>query len=97
MDLVISRVGTFLTHTMFFIDVLICVAFILFSMYNNVVMRCFDACVHNFRSKTLDTSEVKCTEQCAERYIKLTQRVGLRFAEHQALQQKRMEDSAAKN
>lgn len=65
------------------------------SMYNNVVMRCFDACVHNFRSKTLDTAEVKCTEQCAERYIKLTQRVGLRFAEHQALQQKRMEDSAA--
>ena len=63
------------------------------SMYNNVVMRCFDACVHNFRSKTLDTVEVKCTEQCAERYIKLTQRVGLRFAEHQALQQKRMEDS----
>jgi import inner membrane translocase subunit TIM9 len=62
-------------------------------MYNNVVMRCFDACVYNFRSKTLDKSEATCTEQCAERYIKLTQRVGLRFAEHQAMQQKRLEDA----
>ena len=62
-----------------------------YSMYNNVVMRCFDTCIYNFRSKTLDKSEISCVEQCAERYIKLTQRVGLRFAEHQAIQQQRME------
>lgn len=62
------------------------------SMYNNVVSRCFDGCVSGFRSKSLDKSEVKCVEQCAGRYIKMTQRVGLRFAEHQALQQKRAED-----
>ena len=64
-------------------------------MYNNVVMRCFDSCVFGFRSKTLDKGEITCVEQCAERYIKMTQRVGLRFAEHQAMQQKRAEDAVA--
>ena len=64
-------------------------------MYNNVVMQCFDTCVGGFRSKTLSKGEVGCVEHCAERYIKMTQRVGLRFAEHQAMQQKRAEDAAA--
>ena len=34
-------------------------------------------------------------ENCASRYIKMTQRVGLRFAEHQAMQQKRAAEEAA--
>jgi len=62
-------------------------------MYNNLVARCFDGCVTSFRSKALDKSEISCVEQCASRYIKMTQRVGLRFAEHQAMQQKRAEGS----
>ncbi|KAL7574684.1 hypothetical protein ACA910_003027 [Epithemia clementina (nom. ined.)] len=57
------------------------------SMYNNLVARCFDSCVTSFRSKTLDKSEITCVEQCSSRYVKMTQRVGLRFAEHQAIQQ----------
>lgn len=61
------------------------------SMYNNLVGRCFDGCVTSFRSKTLDKSEISCIEHCADRYVKMTQRVGLRFAEHQAMQQKKME------
>lgn len=56
-------------------------------MYNTLVSRCFDHCVFSFRSKTLAKQEITCVDQCASRYIKLTQRVGLRFAEHQALQQ----------
>jgi import inner membrane translocase subunit TIM9 len=60
-------------------------------MYNTLVARCFDGCVSNFRSKALDKSEITCVEHCAGRYIKMTQRVGLRFAEHQAMQQKRAE------
>lgn len=64
-------------------------------MYNNLVSRCFDSCVSSFRSKTLDRSETTCVEFCASRYIKMTQRVGLRFAEHQAMQQKRAADAAA--
>mmetsp|Transcript_7486 Transcript_7486/g.8948 ORF Transcript_7486/g.8948 Transcript_7486/m.8948 type:complete len:99 (-) Transcript_7486:51-347(-) len=65
------------------------------TMYNNLVERCFDSCVSSFRSKTMDKSEIGCVENCAGRYIKMTQRVGLRFAEHQAMQQKRAADAAA--
>ena len=64
-------------------------------MYNNLVERCFEGCVSSFRSKTLDKYENTCVENCAARYIKMTQRVGLRFAEHQALQQKKAMDAAA--
>lgn len=34
-------------------------------------------------------------ENCSGRYIKMTQRVGLRFAEHQAMQQQRAANAAA--
>jgi import inner membrane translocase subunit TIM9 len=64
-------------------------------MYNTLVARCFDGCVSSFRSKTMDKSETACTENCAGRYVKMTQRVGLRFAEHQAMQQKKAVDAAA--
>lgn len=63
-------------------------------MYNSLVEKCFAGCVSSFRSKTLDKKEISCAENCAARYVKMTQRVGLRFAEHQAMQQKRAEDSA---
>jgi len=56
-------------------------------MYNRLVERCFKECVTGFRSKTLEKGEAKCVEDCAGKYIKSTQRVGLRFAEHQAMQQ----------
>mmetsp|Transcript_22637 Transcript_22637/g.38478 ORF Transcript_22637/g.38478 Transcript_22637/m.38478 type:complete len:101 (-) Transcript_22637:73-375(-) len=65
------------------------------TMYNNLVERCFEGCVFSFRSKVLDSSEISCIENCAGRYVKMTQRVGLRFAEHQAMQQKRAADAAA--
>ena len=67
---------------------------LLHSMYNGLVERCFQTCVASFRSKSLDKYETTCVENCAERYIKMTQRVGLRFAEHQAMQQKRAADAA---
>jgi hypothetical protein len=68
---------------------------IIYSMYNNLVENCFGGCVTSFRSKTLSKSEATCVENCSARYIKMTQRVGLRFAEHQAMQQKRAADAAA--
>jgi mitochondrial import inner membrane translocase subunit TIM9 len=60
-------------------------------MFNNLAARCFDGCVTSFRSKSLDKNEIQCVENCSHRYVKMTQRVALRFAEHQALQQKRAE------
>mmetsp|Transcript_4208 Transcript_4208/g.8034 ORF Transcript_4208/g.8034 Transcript_4208/m.8034 type:complete len:106 (-) Transcript_4208:3984-4301(-) len=62
------------------------------SMYMNLVERCFDTCVHNFRTKSLDKYESKCLENCSTRYIKTANRVGLRFQEHQALQMKRAQE-----
>lgn len=63
------------------------------SMYNNLVSRCFEGCVSSFRSKNLDKGEIGCVDNCANRYIKMTQRVGLRFAEHQALEAKKLENA----
>eukprot|EP01041_Mallomonas_annulata_P008054 gene8054-16512_t len=54
-------------------------------MYNRLVEGCFSKCVTTFRSKQLDEKENKCVAQCSEKFMKLTQRVGLRFAEYQAL------------
>mmetsp|Transcript_18739 Transcript_18739/g.54099 ORF Transcript_18739/g.54099 Transcript_18739/m.54099 type:complete len:102 (-) Transcript_18739:702-1007(-) len=65
------------------------------SMYTKLVERCFEGCVTSFRSKTMNSGEITCVENCAARYLKMTQRVGLRFAEHQAMQQKRATDAAA--
>ena len=56
-------------------------------MYNHLVSQCFDTCVSSFKSKSLDSSEVKCVESCAGKFIKSTQRVGVRFQEQQAMMQ----------
>mmetsp|Transcript_28966 Transcript_28966/g.52336 ORF Transcript_28966/g.52336 Transcript_28966/m.52336 type:complete len:98 (+) Transcript_28966:1-294(+) len=67
-------------------------------MYNDLNDKCFAVCVkptgggwvsgpQGFKSKKLDGAEEKCIEECAAKFIKLTQRVGLRFAENQQAQQ----------
>ncbi|KAF3666384.1 Mitochondrial import inner membrane translocase subunit Tim9 [Capsicum annuum] len=50
-------------------------------MYNNLVERCFTDCVDNFKRKTLDKQEETCVTRCAEKFMKHSMRVGLRFAE----------------
>lgn len=50
-------------------------------MYNNLVEKCFNNCVDNFRRKTLDKDEDKCIKRCAEKFLKHTARVSMRFAE----------------
>lgn len=52
-------------------------------MYNRVVEACFNDCVSAFRSKKLDDKESKCALVCAEKFIKHSQRTGVRFAEAQ--------------
>lgn len=37
----------------------------------------------SFKSKKLDDTESKCVTNCAEKFMRLTQRVGFRVAEHQ--------------
>ncbi|CAI9111721.1 OLC1v1012012C1 [Oldenlandia corymbosa var. corymbosa] len=50
-------------------------------MYNNLVERCFTDCIDNFRRKNLDKQEETCVRRCAEKWLKHSMRVGLRFAE----------------
>eukprot|EP00850_Spirogloea_muscicola_P018353 SM000167S02966 [mRNA] locus=s167:244631:244810:+ [translate_table: standard] len=50
-------------------------------MYNSLVERCFGACVESFRRKALDKAEETCTRRCAEKFLKHTARVSMRFAE----------------
>ncbi|XP_010266687.1 PREDICTED: mitochondrial import inner membrane translocase subunit Tim9 isoform X1 [Nelumbo nucifera] len=50
-------------------------------MYNSLVERCFTDCVENFRRKSLDKQEETCVRRCAEKFLKHSMRVGMRFAE----------------
>ncbi|KAG0554466.1 hypothetical protein M758_12G097600 [Ceratodon purpureus] len=50
-------------------------------MYNSLVERCFCHCVESFRRKTLDKQEETCVKRCAEKYLKHSMRVSMRFAE----------------
>ncbi|KAH0779203.1 hypothetical protein KY290_005630 [Solanum tuberosum] len=50
-------------------------------MYNSLVERCFTDCVDSFKRKTLDKQEETCVRRCAEKFLKHSMRVGLRFAE----------------
>ena len=50
-------------------------------MINNMVELCFSECVTGFRSKALTTTEEKCVNTCAEKFLKHSGRVGQRFGE----------------
>ncbi|XP_054792256.1 mitochondrial import inner membrane translocase subunit Tim9-like [Prosopis cineraria] len=50
-------------------------------MYNSLVERCFNDCVDNFKHKSLHKQEESCVRRCAEKFLKHSMRVGMRFAE----------------
>mmetsp|Transcript_49480 Transcript_49480/g.86484 ORF Transcript_49480/g.86484 Transcript_49480/m.86484 type:complete len:94 (+) Transcript_49480:92-373(+) len=58
-------------------------------MYNRLVENCFDKCVMTdwnggFSTKQLSEPEGKCLDNCAAKFLKLTQRAGFRYGEYQA-------------
>mmetsp|Transcript_44028 Transcript_44028/g.71672 ORF Transcript_44028/g.71672 Transcript_44028/m.71672 type:complete len:82 (+) Transcript_44028:123-368(+) len=53
------------------------------SMYNRLVERCFTDCVENFRTTKLDQKEHTCLSRCVDKFLKHSQRSGVRFAESQ--------------
>ena len=55
-----------------------------FGSSTNILIAYF---TQGFNSKQLSDGEVKCISQCSEKYLKLTQRVGFRFAEQQTLKE----------
>ncbi|CAJ1933119.1 unnamed protein product [Sphenostylis stenocarpa] len=50
-------------------------------MYNALVERCFTDCVDTFKHKSLQKQEETCVRRCAEKFLKHSMRVGMRFAE----------------
>ncbi|XP_022145535.1 mitochondrial import inner membrane translocase subunit Tim9-like [Momordica charantia] len=50
-------------------------------MYNSLVERCFTDCIDNFQRKSLTKQEETCVRRCAEKFLKHSMRVGMRFAE----------------
>jgi len=53
-------------------------------MYSNLVEKCFNSCCNDFTSKALSSKEEACIMNCAEKFIKHSERVGARFAESNA-------------
>ncbi|KZO93178.1 chaperone [Calocera viscosa TUFC12733] len=53
-------------------------------LYSGLVERCFTACVGDFTSKALTNKEETCVLNCTDKFFKHSERVGARFAEHNA-------------
>ena len=59
-------------------------------MYNSLVEKCFKECVQGFRSKDLDTTEERCVQNCCNKFMKGSARVGQRFGELSAEAEQQM-------
>ncbi|KAL7409738.1 mitochondrial import inner membrane translocase subunit TIM9 [Mrakia frigida] len=55
-------------------------------LYSGLVERCFNNCVNDFTSKVLTGKESTCVSHCSDKFLKHSERVGARFAEHNAAQ-----------
>lgn len=53
-------------------------------MYSRLVQRCFDACVNDFTSKSLQSKEEGCVMRCVDKNLKASERLGQRFQEQNA-------------
>ncbi|XP_017154386.1 mitochondrial import inner membrane translocase subunit Tim9-like [Drosophila miranda] len=53
--------------------------------YNRLTEMCFTDCVCDFTSHELKETEVKCSLNCMEKYLKMNQRVSQRFQEFQMI------------
>lgn len=54
--------------------------------YNEVTEQCFNACVTDFSSRAVKDTESKCSKNCLDKYLKMTQRLSTRFQEHHLMQ-----------
>ncbi|CAH6722716.1 mitochondrial import inner membrane translocase subunit Tim9p [[Candida] jaroonii] len=61
------------------------------NLYSNLVSRCFDDCVNDFTSSSLTSKESSCIMKCSEKFLKHSERVGLRFQEQNALLMQNMQ------
>ncbi len=55
------------------------------SNYNKLSETCFSDCVWDFTSRKVSRQEDTCAMNCAEKYLKMNQRISTRFQEFQML------------
>lgn len=55
-----------------------------FQLYSNTVQRCFDDCVRDFSTKSLQPREEGCVMRCVDKFMKSQERLGTRFQEQNA-------------
>ncbi|VDN19309.1 unnamed protein product [Gongylonema pulchrum] len=56
------------------------------TQYNVVAEQCFMSCINDFTTRTVSDSEDQCCSNCLDKFLKMTQRMSLRFQEHQLIQ-----------
>ncbi|KAK5639503.1 hypothetical protein RI129_011995 [Pyrocoelia pectoralis] len=63
-------------------------------MYNLLSHTCFKRCIDNLNSRNLDSNEVKCVDDCSEKFIRLNHRFMAIYVEHQqSLVNKRIKEA----
>nr|ACO15182.1 Mitochondrial import inner membrane translocase subunit Tim9 [Caligus clemensi]ACO15378.1 Mitochondrial import inner membrane translocase subunit Tim9 [Caligus clemensi] len=55
------------------------------SNYNKLSEICFGDCVWDFTTRKVSGAEDRCASNCAEKYLKMNQRISTRFQEFQVM------------
>ncbi|NXN82770.1 TIM9 translocase, partial [Bombycilla garrulus] len=50
--------------------------------YNKLTENCFVDCIKDFTSRDVKPEEITCAENCLQKYLKMTQRISMRFQEY---------------
>ncbi|XP_045830654.1 mitochondrial import inner membrane translocase subunit Tim9-like [Trifolium pratense] len=50
-------------------------------LYNSLVEKCFNNCVSTFYRSALNRGEETCVLRCAEKYLRLSSQVGIKFSD----------------
>lgn len=50
--------------------------------YNRLTENCFMDCVKDFTTREVKEDESTCSESCLQKYLKMTQRISMRFQEY---------------
>jgi len=53
--------------------------------YNVLTEQCFNSCITDFTKRQVSDKEERCSKNCLEKFLKMSQRLAIRFQEHQAL------------
>jgi len=67
------------------------------SQYNKITESCFTACIHDFTTRRILSTEDSCSMYCLEKFMKMTNRISQRFQEHQMMSNDQLAAMAQKS